>query len=316
MRSLLHANADAATTHARSLDTLEYASVLLDAIGDGIVSTDRSGNVTYLNPAAERMTGWSREEASGRAVSEVFPLFHDGTREPMANPIHSAIQDNKALVLVRNAVLVRRDGLARAIEDSTAPIRDEHGRVIGAVMVFRDVSLGRTLERELSHLAQHDPLTDLPNRALLHDRLTQALSLARRKGSLVAVLFLDLDQFKFVNDSLGHAVGDKLLQEVAKRLTGAVRESDTVSRRGGDEFVVVLADVEHAASAGRRAGRIHAVLSAPHRIADRDLHANVSIGISMFPHDALNAEALINCADTAMYGAKKNRQPYEFFKPT
>jgi diguanylate cyclase (GGDEF)-like protein/PAS domain S-box-containing protein len=315
MRSLHHANADAATTHLPSRDAPEYASVLLDAIVDGVIGADRSGKVTYLNPAAERMTGWSREEASGRAVSEVFRIFHDVSREPMVNPIDSAIQDNKALVLVRNAVLVRRDGLARAIEDSTAPIRDERGRVVGAVMVFRDVSHGRTVERELSHLAQHDALTDLPNRALLNDRLSQTLSLARRNGSRVAVLFLDLDQFKFVNDSLGHAAGDRVLQEVAKRLTGAVRESDTVSRRGGDEFVVVLADVEHAANAGRRAGKIHALLSAPHHIADRDLHAHVSIGISMFPRDAQSAEALIDCADTAMYGAKKTKQPYAFFKP-
>ncbi len=171
------------------------------------------------------------------------------------------------------------------------------------------------MERKLSHLAQHDVLTDLPNRMLLNDRLSQAILLARRHGSLVAVLFLDLDRFKRVNDMLGHAIGDKLLQEVGKRLTAAVRGSDTVSRCGGDEFVVVLSEVEHAANAARHAEKIHAALSAPYSIAQSELLANVSIGISIFPADGQDAETLVNSADVAMYHAKENGQPYRFFKP-
>ncbi|HZP85628.1 MAG TPA: diguanylate cyclase [Burkholderiales bacterium] len=293
---------------------LARASITLDSIADGIVSTDRDECVTYLNPVAERMTGWTREQAAGRSLSDVLHIVHADTRDVMVSPVRLAMRDNRAVVLGRKAVLIRRDGAELAIEDSTAPMHDLDGEVTGAVMVFRDVSEARTMELQLSHLAQHDVLTDLPNRMLLGDRLSQAMSLARRHGCLVAVLFLDLDQFKLVNDSCGHAIGDKLLQEVAKRLTGAVRGSDTVSRHGGDEFVVVLSEIEHATNAARHAEKIHAVLSAPHGIAHHDLHASVSIGISMFPGDAEDAETLVDRADMAMYHAKKNGRPYEFFK--
>jgi diguanylate cyclase (GGDEF)-like protein len=171
-------------------------------------------------------------------------------------------------------VLIRRDGFESAIADSIAPIHDQDGQVTGAVMVFRDVSEARVMELKLSHLAQHDYLTDLPNRMLLKDRLSQAIALAQRHGSRVAVLFLDLDRFKHVNDSLGHAIGDKLLQDVGKRLTAAVRSSDTVSRHGGDEFVVVLPEIEQAHHAARHAEKIQAALSAPYAIAEHDLHVN------------------------------------------
>jgi diguanylate cyclase (GGDEF)-like protein len=151
---------------------------------------------------------------------------------------------------------------------------------------------------------------------LLNDRLDQAIALAQRHGTRVAVLFLDLDRFKRINDSLGHAIGDKVLQEVSKRLIASVRSSDSVSRRGGDEFVVVLSEVEDAQNAARHAEKIHAALSAPHVIAGHDLHVNGSIGISIFPDDGYDAETLIKCADTAMYDAKENaRKTYQFFKP-
>jgi diguanylate cyclase (GGDEF)-like protein/PAS domain S-box-containing protein len=294
----------------------ERAQVTLNSIGDGVISTDMEGRVTYLNPVAERMTGWSRDEASGRALSDVFRIVDGNTREPAPNPMELALRQNDTVSLPHDSVLVRRDGSESAIEDSIAPIHDQHGQVTGAVMVFRDVSQARMMELKLSHLAQHDFLTDLPNRMLLHDRLRQAIALARRHGNKVAVLFLDLDRFKHINDSLGHAIGDELLQRVGERLVAAVRGSDTVSRQGGDEFVVVLSEVEHTRNAARHAEKIHAALSAPHAIAHHDLHANVSIGISVFPDDGQDAETLIKCADTAMYQAKENgRNTYRFFKP-
>ena len=231
-------------------EEMERAQVTLNSMGDGVISTDRAGKVTYLNPVAERMTGWSREEASGRTLSDVFCIIDGDTREPAPNPMEVAVRQDKTVGLAHNAVLIRRDGIESPIEDSIAPIHDQDGQVTGAVMVFRDVSEARAMELKLSHLAQHDFLTDLPNRTLLNDRLNQAIALARRHGSRVAVLFLDLDRFKHINDSLGHAIGDKLLQEVGKRLTAAVRGSDTVSRHGGDEFVIVLSEVEHAAECG------------------------------------------------------------------
>jgi diguanylate cyclase (GGDEF)-like protein/PAS domain S-box-containing protein len=252
----------------------ERAEVTLNSIGDGVISTDKQGKVTYLNPVAARMTGWSHDEASGRMLCDVFCIIDGETREPAPNPMDIAVRQNKAVGLPHHCVLIRRDGFESAIADSIAPIHDQDGQVTGAVMVFRDVSEARVMELKLSHLAQHDYLTDLPNRMLLKDRLSQAIALAQRHGSRVAVLFLDLDRFKHVNDSLGHAIGDKLLQDVGKRLTAAVRSSDTVSRHGGDEFVVVLPEIEQAHHAARHAEKIQAALSAPYAIAEHDLHVN------------------------------------------
>ena len=294
----------------------ERARVTLNSIGDGVMCTDTEGKVTYLNLIAEKMTGWSHGEACGRMLTEVFRIIDGDTRKPAPNPMELAVRQNKIVGLPHNSMLVRRDGFESAIEDSIAPIHDHDGQVTGAVTVFRDVSEARVMERKLSHLAQHDFLTDLPNRMLLSDRLNQAIALARRHGVKVAVLFLDLDRFKHINDSLGHAIGDKLLQAVAKRLMAAVRGSDTVSRQGGDEFVIVLSEVEHVQNAARHAEKIHAALSAPHAIPPHDLHVNVSIGISIFPDDGHDVETLIKCADTAMYHAKEaGRNTYQFFKP-
>ena len=168
----------------------------------------------------------------------------------------------------------------------------------------------------MAYLAQHDALTDLPNRILLNDRLTQAIALAQRQVKQLAVMFLDLDRFKYINDSLGHAVGDQLLQSVAQRLTAAVRSSDTVCRQGGDEFVILLADIEHAEDAARSAQKILAALAVSHRIEHFELHVTVSIGISIYPNDGKDTDTLIKSADTAMYHVKDSgRNTYQFFEP-
>jgi len=178
------------------------------------------------------------------------------------------------------------------------------------------VSAARALSLQISHLAQHDFLTDLPNRMLLNDRLTQAIELGRRHGKQLAVLFLDLDRFKHVNDSLGHEIGDKLLQSMAGRLVSCVRGSDTVSRQGGDEFVILFSEIEHADDAAASAQKILAALRAPHDVAHHDLHVTASIGVSIYPDDGRDAETLIKCADTAMYHAKESgRNNYQFFTP-
>ncbi len=294
----------------------QRAQVTLDSIGDGVITTDMEGKVTYLNVVAERMTGWSRDEACGRMFGEVFRIIDGDTHEPALNPMELATRQNKIIGLPRNSVLIQRNGLESPIEDSIAPIHDQDGEIIGAVMVFRDVTAARVMKLKLSHLAQHDFLTGLPNRMLLNDRLNHAIALARRHGAHVAVLFLDLDRFKQINDSLGHAIGDKLLQEVGNRLEAAVRGSDTVSRLGGDEFVIVLSEVQQAQNAARHAEKIHAALSAPHTLGQHELQVNVSIGISIFPDDGEDTDTLIRCADTAMYHAKESgRNTYRFFRP-
>jgi diguanylate cyclase (GGDEF)-like protein/PAS domain S-box-containing protein len=293
----------------------ERAGVTLNSIGDAVLSMDISGNVTFLNPVAEAMTGWPRMEAMGRPLPEVLKIIDEDTRKPSRNPMEQAIEENKTIWMKSNRILIRRDGFEAAIEDSAAPIHDRGGQVTGAVMVFHDVSAARAMSLQLSHLAEHDFLTGLPNRLLLNDRLTQAISLARRHNGQIAVLFLDLDRFKNINDSLGHAIGDQLLQSVAIRLASCVRRSDTVSRQGGDEFVVLLSELDQAQDAGITAAKILEAVTLPHQIGLHKINVSTSIGISVYPGDGGTADVLIRNADAAMYEAKENgRNNFQFFK--
>jgi diguanylate cyclase (GGDEF)-like protein/PAS domain S-box-containing protein len=293
----------------------ERAEVTLNSIGDAVMSCDIDGRVTYLNVIAEKLTGWSRTEAAGRPVAEVFRILDATTRAPAPNPMASAIRENKTVLLDPNSVLTRRDGVEAAIEDSTAPIHDRRGQVTGAVMVFHDVSTTRALSLKVSHQAQHDSLTDLPNRLLLQDRLTQGMALAHRHSQKLAIMFLDVDRFKHVNDSLGHDVGDRLLILMAQRLLGCVRGSDTVSRQGGDEFVILLPELVRGQDAGVSAEKILEALSAPYNIDTHSVHVTASIGIVIYPDDGKEAETLMRNADFAMYHAKDcGRSNYQFFR--
>jgi diguanylate cyclase (GGDEF)-like protein/PAS domain S-box-containing protein len=293
----------------------ERAQVTLNCIGDAVICTDILGNITFLNFVAEKMTGWLWQQAAGRPLAEVLRILDSTTREITPNPAELALEQNQTVHLPSNCILVRRDGFETPIEDSVAPINDRDGKATGAVVVFRDVSAAQIMALEMTHSAQHDFLTGLPNRMLLNDRVSQAIGAAERHTKKVAVLFLDLDGFKHINDSLGHPIGDKLLQSVAKRLVGCVRNSDTVSRQGGDEFVVLLSEMEHQEDAAITARRMLQSVAGAHSIDQHDLRVTASIGLSVFPDDGLNAETLIKNADTAMYQAKENgRQSYQFFK--
>jgi diguanylate cyclase (GGDEF)-like protein/PAS domain S-box-containing protein len=293
----------------------ERATVTLNSIGDAVLSTDILGNVSYLNVVAEKMTGWTCAEALGRPLGEVFQIIDGATRKSSPNPMEFAIHEDKTVKLTPNCILIRRDGSESSIEDSAAPIHDRSGLITGAVIVFHDVTESRAMAEEMSHLAQHDILTDLPNRLLLKDRISQAIVAASRNDTKVAVLFLDLDGFKEINDSLGHSVGDKLLQSVAERLSACVRKSDTVSRRGGDEFVILLSEVAHAADAAISAAKIIAELKKAHKIGRHRLRISASVGLSTYPNDGEDAETLIKNADTAMYEAKQSgREKYRFFR--
>jgi diguanylate cyclase (GGDEF)-like protein/PAS domain S-box-containing protein len=294
----------------------ERAEVTLNSIGDAVICTDIAGNITFVNLVAERMTGWTLQEAAGRPMSETFRILDATSRETTPNPMELAIANDRVMNLPSNCILVRRDGFETPIEDSVAPIHNREGVATGAVIVFRDVSAARAMSLQLAHSAQHDFLTGLPNRMLLNDRVNQAIALAPRHTKKVAVLFLDLDGFKHINDSLGHPVGDKLLQSIAKRLVNCVRAADTVSRQGGDEFVVLLSEVEQAEDAAITARRMLQAVAEAHDVDHHDLHVTTSIGLSIYPDDGLDAETLIKNADTAMYQAKENgRQSYQFFRP-
>ncbi len=293
----------------------ERAQVTLNSMGDAVLSTDKSGSVTYLNAVAERLTGWTCAEASGRPLHEVFRILDANTREVTPDPMARAMQENRTVALTPNCVLVRRDGVEAAIEDSAAPMHDRRGNVIGAVMVFHDVSEARAMSLRMAYLAQHDSLTNLPNRVMFSDRLNQAVALADRQQDRVAVLYLDLDRFKHTNDTLGHSTGDGLLRAVADRLRDCVRTADTVSRQGGDEFVVLLPQIAEPHNAEMIARKILVAMRAPYVIEGHTLYFTASIGISIYPDDGMDVDTLLKNADFAMYQAKDGgRDNFQFYK--
>lgn len=291
------------------------AEITLNSIGDAVISVDMHGRTDYLNVSAELLTGWPREEACGRPIAEVLNIVDGITGRPILNPIEYVLESDHALGFTGEAILVGRHGKRIPVEDSATPIHDLDGRLVGAVIVFRDISDTVALTSKMRHQAQHDFLTNLPNRVLLNDRITQAIASTRRSDTRPVLLFLDLDKFKHINDSLGHAVGDQLLQAVSERLLHSVRTSDTVSRHGGDEFVILLADERRPQDAALAADKILHALSTPFLIDGQELHTSTSIGISVFPSDGTNAAVLIKNADTAMYHAKeRGRNNYQFFR--
>lgn len=225
---------------------------------------------------------------------------------------------------MREDAATKREAVIRTSEEASDKGTQGHVEMLqqaNANLIIASIEAHKLTEQvesskvKLDRLAHYDGLTDLPNRMLLQDRLGQAIEGARRQGRRFAVLFMDLDRFKHINDSLGHGVGDHLLQSVAQRLVECVRQSDTVSRQGGDEFVLLLPEVEHAEDAAQTAQKILAALSLPHHIANHDLHISISIGISVYPDDGESVEALLQCADTAMYHAKESgRNNFKFFE--
>jgi diguanylate cyclase (GGDEF)-like protein/PAS domain S-box-containing protein len=308
------------TDRKQAEDTLfaekERAQVRLNSIGDSVFCADTSGNINYLNSVAERFTCWSFQEAAGRPIAEVLCIKDAKSGETVSNHLERAMNRDHTVQLPSDLLLVRRDGIEIPVEGSVAPIHDHEGELTGTIIVVRDVSAARTMAQQISHLAEHDSLTGLPNRLLLNDRASQAIGSASRNNRRLAVLFLDLDGFKYINDSLGHPTGDKLLQSIAKALVECVRAADTVSRQGGDEFVVLLSEIEHPEDVGITAKRMLEAVAEPHWVNLRDLHITASIGLSVYPDDGLDAETLVKNADTAMYQAKENgRHSYQFFKP-
>jgi PAS domain S-box-containing protein len=244
----------------------ERAQVTLNSIGDGVLSTDFRSRIIFLNNIAERMTGLTQAEAAGQLLDGVLLIVDSKTREPRRSPAIQAIIEDRTVRTDAQCVLIHRDGAESAVEVSASPIHDKQGGVVGAVVVVHDVTQARDLTVKLARLALEDSLTGLPNRTLLADRLENALQLTQRSGNAVSLLFVDLDRFKSVNDSLGHSVGDRLLRAVADRLRACVRSSDTVSRYGGDEFIILLPNVAHDGDSALCADKILTSMDAPFHI--------------------------------------------------
>jgi diguanylate cyclase (GGDEF)-like protein/PAS domain S-box-containing protein len=292
----------------------QQAQVTLESIGDGVITTDMNSNIAYLNPIAEKMTGWKNQDAVGRPILEVFRILNESTRKLAPNPVDVVLEHGQVCGIANHTVLVSKTGEEFAIEDSAAPIISENKEMIGVVLVFHDVSSTKRMAERMSYLAEHDFLTDLPNRLLLTDRITQALSIAKRKGSRVAILYLDIDHFKKVNDTLGHEVGDQLLMALSHKLKACLRDMDTISRQGGDEFVVLLTEFDSPSTPANIANKLLEETNTLLQVGLHELNVSASIGIAMYPEDGTSPDALMRNADAAMYYAKSlGRNNYQFF---
>ncbi|MFP5287417.1 MAG: diguanylate cyclase domain-containing protein, partial [Thermoanaerobaculia bacterium] len=220
----------------------ERALVTLASIGDGVIRADAEGRIDYMNPVAERLTGWSSERALGQPVSEVFRIVDETTRQPLLDPLDRCLAEGKVVESPGHAPLVTDDGKEYSVRDTAAPIRDRRGNLLGAVLIFKDVTQLRGMEREMIYLASHDALTGLINRREFETRLKRAIRTARAEQRHHVLLYLDLDEFKIINDTCGHLVGDEMLKQITALLRSRVRRSDTLARLGGDEFGVLLED--------------------------------------------------------------------------
>ncbi|NHQ80775.1 EAL domain-containing protein [Chromobacterium vaccinii] len=295
-------------------DEKERIRITLNSIGDAVIATDASGNITFLNPIAEDMTGWQAKEALGEPVEKIMPLRESSQGHAMFNPIRLVLSEQRSVGMAMNCALMRRDGQLLELEDSASPILDHAGKLTGAIIVFHDVSEARAMAVKMTHLAHHDALTNLPNRMLLQDRTQQALQQAARAGDRLGLYILDLDHFKVINDSMGHTVGDQLLLQVALRLQAVLRPCDTVSRQGGDEFIVLVPGLGGIEQAGAMADKMLKAISEPYLLDGSRYDLSGSIGVSLYPDDSKDQEELYRHADAAMYRAKQEgRNRYRFF---
>lgn len=282
----------------------ELLLVTLRSIGDAVITTDAKGQVVWMNPTAERLTGWGADEAKGRALEQVFHIIDENTRAVAPNPVKLCLQEGKTLTQARHSLLISRQGEEFGVQDSVAPIRNERGEVFGVVLVFHDVTEQRRLSGEMNYRATHDPLTGLINRSEFELRLRRVLEQAQGDRSQHALLYIDLDQFKLVNDACGHAVGDQLLQQVAGMLGQAVRSRDTLARLGGDEFAALL---EHCspAQAQRVAQQVCDRMEDFRFVHDqRRFRIGASIGLVPINKRWSTTAAILQAADTACYAAK------------
>ncbi|NYT26312.1 diguanylate cyclase [Alcaligenaceae bacterium] len=284
----------------------EQFRILLESIKDGVITTNPEGRILYLNPAAGAMTGWRLDEARGRRMEEVMKVEPPEGGAITSCPLREALDTRRAVKAKVEHVLVSRGGERVHIENSASPILDGQGELTGAVVVFHEVGQVRAMANRMTHLALHDALTGLPNRRRLEPVGRDALSLARSQGRGMAILYLDLDGFKQVNDEYGHAVGDELLLAVTRRLSARLRASDVMYRQGGDEFVVLMASIGAPEEAERLAIRLIESCRTPVSVEGKALMVTVSIGISMYPADGSDLDELIQRADRAMYAAKND----------
>ena len=282
----------------------EQAEITLHSVGDAVITADANGNVGYLNPVAELLTEWRTEEARGRPLRHIYRIINETTRKPLEHPAMLGVLDGPIVGADKHMLLVSRSGREFAIEDTAAPINDSEGQNVGAILVFRDVTQQRQMQKQLSWQASHDPLTGLVNRREFEVLLERLIASAKEQNKRHALLYLDLDQFKVINDTCGHVAGDELLRQVAGLMHPLIRDSDTLARLGGDEFGILLegcspAQAEHIA---------HKLLESLQDFRfvwdDKIFRAGVSIGLVGIHAGSHSASGALSTADAACYMAK------------
>ena len=283
----------------------ESAQITLQAIGDGVITTDADSIIDYINPVAENLTGWRLEDAMGRNVDEVFRAFHEETCEPLENPLTGSIRRVRPMKSGRPMLMIRRDGNELYVESTAAPIRDGVGKVVGAVLVFHDVSESRELNRKLSYHASHDALTGLVNRREFESRIERGLKSARAEEGSYALCHIDLDQFKMINDSCGHAAGDQLLGQIGALLKSKIRWRDTLSRLGGDEYGVLLESSSLEDALRTAEVMREAVKNFRFEWEDRVFKLSVSVGVVPITADNEDVASILSAAEGACAAAKE-----------
>ena len=282
----------------------ELAQVTLQSIGDGVITTDAQGNVRYFNARAERLTGWKNHEVQGVPFSTVFLIVDPVTRSPLENPINKALLEERIVTLANNTILISHDGTEYPIADSAAPIRDRQGQIIGAVIVFHDVTESRYLTRKLSWEENHDALTGLINRRKFEQQLVEAIASVKDSNQQHALCYLDLDQFKVVNDTAGHIAGDELLRQITALIQQGVRANDMLARLGGDEFGILLTQCS-LSQATQIAENLKDLVHQFRFIWNgKTFIIGVSIGVVAIDQKSQDLRDILGAADAACYAAK------------
>ena len=296
------------------LEDKDNIDITLRSIGDGVIATDLEGKVTFINPVAEHITGYLDDSAAGLEIETVMQLRDAFTQETVVNPVRLAIKENRVVEMPLDTTMQTKQGELLYIEDSAAPITNKEGALVGAILVFHDVSQQKAASQRMVKLATEDSLTELPNRVLLLDRTQQAISKAKHDNVQCGLVMIDIDGFESINNNLGFLVGDKLLKIIAQRLSHFINDNETLCRSSGDEFVILLSSIPDLHYLSEYCTKILALMEQEWHVDNNDINLTVSIGISIFPDDAVDAYALYRRADTAMRECKrKGKNHFRFF---
>jgi diguanylate cyclase (GGDEF)-like protein/PAS domain S-box-containing protein len=289
-------------------------SLTLDTIGDGVIATDEKGNITFMNLIAEGYTGFANAQAIGKPIETVVTLYDSATKAIRPNPVRECLALSAIVKIPFDTTIVDKKGSSREIENSSTPILNDQGDLIGAIFIFHDVTEAKATEAKMAYLANYDPLTNLPNRVLLLDRLEQAIHKADRDKTTCAVLLLDIDNFVSVNHTNGYLVGDLLLKSVTAFLKVFLRQSDTLARIGGDEFAILLNNADSAEQVDEFCRRLLSEFQRDWNVHGNQFNLTVSIGVSLFPTDGADAHTIYRRGESALQETKRlGKNNYRFF---